>query len=40
MRAATGIFPAVVGLVTAWIAYGRTSVAPLADAPRRVFRLA
>jgi uncharacterized membrane protein len=31
MGAATGIFPAVAGIVTAWIAYGRTRVAPLAD---------
>ena len=37
---AAGIFPAVVGIVTAWIAYGRTRVAPLADAPRRVLRIA
>lgn len=35
-----GIFPAVVGVVTAWIAYGRTRVAPLADAPRRGLRAA
>jgi hypothetical protein len=40
MGAAAGIFPAVVGVVTAWIAYGRTRVAPLADAPRRVLRVA
>lgn len=40
MGAVAGIFPAVVGLVTAWIAYGRTRIAPLADAPRRVFRTA
>jgi uncharacterized membrane protein YphA (DoxX/SURF4 family) len=40
MGAAAGIFPAVVGIVTAWIAYGRTRVAPLADAPRRVARIA
>ena len=40
MGVAAGIFPAVVGIVTAWIAYGRTRVAPLADAPRRVLRVA
>jgi uncharacterized membrane protein len=40
MGAPAGIFPAVVGIVTAWIAYGRTRVAPLADAPLRAFRIA
>ena len=40
MGPAAGIFPAVVGLATAWIAYGRTRVVPLADAPRRVLRVA
>ena len=40
MGALAGIFPAVVGIVTASIAYGRTRVAPLADAPRRVLRIA
>lgn len=35
-----GIFPAVIGLITAWIAYGRTRVVPLADVPRRVRRAA
>ena len=40
MGALAGIFPAVVGLVTAWIAYGRTRLAPLADVPRRVLRVA
>ena len=40
MGPAAGIFPAVVGVVTAWIAYGRTRVAPLADGPRRVARAA
>jgi hypothetical protein len=40
MGAAAGIFPGVVGIVTAWIAYGRTHVVPLADAPRRVLRVA
>jgi uncharacterized membrane protein YphA (DoxX/SURF4 family) len=38
MGAAAGIFPAVVGLVTASIAYGRTRVAPLSDAPRNTLR--
>ena len=40
MGAAAGIFPAVVGVVTAWIAYGRARVAPISDAPRRVLRAA
>lgn len=40
MGAAAAIFPAVVGLVTAGIAYGRTSIAPIADAPRRALRTA
>jgi uncharacterized membrane protein YphA (DoxX/SURF4 family) len=40
MGALAGIFPAVVGVVTAWIAYGRIRIAPLTDAPRRVYRLA
>jgi uncharacterized membrane protein YphA (DoxX/SURF4 family) len=40
MGALAGIFPAVVGVVTAWIAYGRTRIAPLATAPRRAYRLA
>ena len=35
MGVVPAIFPAVVGLVTAWIAYGRTRVEPLSDAPRR-----
>ena len=34
------IFPAVVGLITAWIAYGRTRVVPLSAAPHRVRRTA
>lgn len=34
------MFPAVVGVVTAWIAYGRTRVAPLHAAPRRQLRAA
>ncbi len=40
MGAAAGIFPAVVGVVTAWIAYGRTRVVPIADAPRHALRFA
>ena len=35
MGVAAAIFPAVIGLVTAWIAYGRTRIEPLSDAPRR-----
>ncbi len=34
------IFPAGVGLVTIGIAYGRTRVAPFADASRRMLRIA
>ena len=40
MGAAAGILPAVVGVVTAWIAYGRTRVIPIEDAPRHVLRVA
>jgi uncharacterized membrane protein YphA (DoxX/SURF4 family) len=40
MGALAGVFPAVVGIVTAWIAYGRTRVAPLADTPRGAIRVA
>ncbi len=40
MSVAAAIVPAVVGLITAWIAYGRTRVAPLDAAPRRVRRVA
>ena len=40
ISAAAGILPAVVGVVTASIAYGRTRVVPLEDAPRRVLRVA
>jgi uncharacterized membrane protein len=40
MGVAAGIFPAVVGVVTAAIAYGRTSVAPVSEAPRRAVRFA
>ena len=35
MGVLAGIFPGVVGIITAWIAYGRFRVAPLDDAPRR-----
>ena len=41
MGIAAGIFPAVVGVVTTWIAYSRTRVAPLAASfARRVLRAA
>ena len=40
MGVPAAIFPGVVGVVTAWIAYARTRVAPLADAPRRSLRVA
>ena len=40
MGAAAAIVPAIAGLATVWIAYGRTSVAPIADAPRQVLRVA
>jgi uncharacterized membrane protein YphA (DoxX/SURF4 family) len=40
MGAAAGIFPAVVGVITAAIAYGRTRVVPVAEAPRRALRAA
>jgi hypothetical protein len=40
MGAAAGLFPAVVGVVTAAIAYGRTHVAPIADAPHHVLGVA
>ena len=32
--------PAVIGIITSWIAYTRTRIAPLANAPRRVLRFA
>src|SRR3954470_15678043 len=35
MGVAAGIFPAVVGVATTWIAYSRTRVAPLAFVHRR-----
>ena len=40
MGVAAAILPAVVGLATAWIAYGRTRVSPIDGAPRRAFRVA
>ena len=40
LAAAAAIVPAIVGLATVWIAYGRTNVAPITDAPRRVLRAA
>jgi uncharacterized membrane protein YphA (DoxX/SURF4 family) len=40
MGVAAAIVPAVVGSITTWIAYSRTNVAPLADAPIRALRIA
>ena len=40
MGVSAGIFPAVVGIITAFIAYGRTRIAPIAEAPRGVTRVA
>ena len=40
MGAAAAILPVIVGVVTAWIAYARTRVAPVAAAPRRILRTA
>ena len=40
MGVTAAIFPGVVGVVTAWIAYARSRVVPLADAPRRSLRVA
>jgi energy-converting hydrogenase Eha subunit A len=40
MGAVAGIFPAVVGVITASIAYGRTRVVPIADDSRRALRIA
>jgi uncharacterized membrane protein YphA (DoxX/SURF4 family) len=40
MGVAAGILPAVVGVVTAAIAYGRTQVVPLASESRRALRVA
>jgi uncharacterized membrane protein YphA (DoxX/SURF4 family) len=40
MGAPAAILPAVVGIITSWIAYGRTKVAPIANAPQHVLRTA
>ena len=40
MGIAAGIFPAVVGVITIAIAYGRTRVVPVAEVPRRALRVA
>ncbi len=40
MGVVPAIIPAVVGVVAAWIAYGRTRIAPLAGSPRRAMRTA
>jgi hypothetical protein len=40
MGVVAAILPAVVGIITTWIAYSRTNVAPLTDAPVRVLRVA
>ena len=32
--------PAIIGIISSWIAYARTRIAPLANAPRRVLRFA
>jgi hypothetical protein len=40
MGIAAASFPALVGIVTAWIAYARAVVVPISDAPRRVLRTA
>jgi uncharacterized membrane protein YphA (DoxX/SURF4 family) len=37
---AAGTFPAVIGVLTTWIAYSRVRVTPLVSAPRRVLRAA
>ena len=37
---AAGSFPAVVGVLTTWIAYSRSRTAPLAETSRRVLRAA
>lgn len=34
------LLPAIVGIVTAWIGYARTGIAPIADARRRALRTA
>jgi hypothetical protein len=40
MGVAAGIFPAVVGVATTWIAYSRTRVVPLSVVPRRALQAA
>jgi uncharacterized membrane protein len=40
MGVGAGILPAVVGVLTTWIAYNRFRIAPLAETPRRVLRAA
>lgn len=40
MGALAALFPAIVGVVTVWIAYARTSVVPIAEVQRRVLRIA
>lgn len=40
MGIAASILPAVVGLVTAWIAYGRMRITPIAESSRRSLRAA
>jgi hypothetical protein len=40
MGVPAAILPAVVGVITTWIAYARTNVAPLTDAPVRQLRVA
>jgi hypothetical protein len=40
MGASAAIVPAVTGIITASIAYARTRVVPLVDAPHRVLRVA
>ncbi|MEO7366742.1 MAG: DoxX family protein [Gemmatimonadaceae bacterium] len=40
MGVAPAIIPVVVGVLTTWIAYARTRVAPISEAPNRVLRTA
>jgi hypothetical protein len=40
MGPAAAILPAVVGCITAWVAYARTRVVPIANVPSRVLRVA
>ena len=39
MSVPAAIVPAILGIITAWIAYGRTRVAPLADGSFRMLRV-